>query len=75
MANRAQANQDAQQSDKQPLRFLLAAEGYQPIPLGYQPKVRPGTPEPDLSNPPSGGMNIHYPRATQRPAEAARNRE
>jgi hypothetical protein len=32
----------------------------QSIPAGYQPQIREGAFEPDLSNPPSGGMNIHY---------------
>lgn len=41
---------------------------------GYQPKVSPGAPEPDLSTPPSGGMHIRYPKAIQRPTEAASNR-
>jgi hypothetical protein len=53
---------------------VRATDGYQPIPEGYQPKVRPGAPEPDLSTPPSGGMHIHYPKAIQRPTEAASNR-
>jgi hypothetical protein len=76
MANIVQNDKDTHLSEEQSNVFCaLVAEGYQPIPQGYQPRVRPGAPEPDLSNPPSGGMHIHYPKATQRPAEAARNNE
>jgi hypothetical protein len=48
-----------------------AKDGYQPLPEGYQPKIRPGNREPDLSTPPSGGMNIRYPKSIRTPAQAA----